>query len=192
MDTPFGKILKITEIKADYLIADYKWKMGFIGNTPSNWKVGNEIRPSRISKLGGRPGIPEGESNARVSVENLTTKSAGITLSWEGSNSMEKSFGQSSEVGTPVTIDQYKGFDKEHTINKKSGNNILLDDGSKWNLTDFRKGFELDWEKDETVMPSRGSSANKMNFSSKSGSKICKMINTSRNGQELTATYLEE
>ena len=67
MDAPFGEKLEITEINPKFLIANNKWKMGFMDNAPVGWEPGDEIRLSPITK----PGVSQEVSEARVQVENL-------------------------------------------------------------------------------------------------------------------------
>ncbi len=158
MDAPFGEKLEITEITSNYLIADKKWKMTFLGNAPSGWEPGDEIRLSRSPSLSNRPGGSTGESDARVSVENLTKKSVPITLFWKGSVSTEKSMNIISPSESQLSLRKNIRLDKEAIIKTiHPGYVIDVEDAegrlTKWQLDKNTARGPMRWvEKDPVVI----------------------------------------
>lgn len=154
MDAPFGKRLKITEINQKVLIADDKWKMGFLSNAPVGWKVGDTIRVSATPKLGSRPGSSD-ISTSRVQVENLDKKSADITVSWEGSIVKEKSLDDSSEP--QLSLRKNIRPNRQLTITNTFPNDVIqLSDWTKWQLYKQSGSYrEIHWGAGDVVEVSK-------------------------------------
>lgn len=184
MDAPFGKRLKITSIDSRVLIADDKWKMGFIGNAPVGWRQGETIRLSESPKLGAKGGSSE-ISSSRVRVENLDKKSAPITVSWEGSIAPQKSLGSSSEVQLSLRKNIRPG--RELTIVKTFPNYVIqLSDGTKWQLyKDSGRYREINWGIGDVVEITKGMS--RPNEDAKTYS-----IENKTENQKLLAVFISE
>ncbi len=182
MDAPFGKMLKITSIDSKTLIAEDKWKMGFLGNAPIGWEVGDRIRLSEATKLGGKPGSTDA-STSRVQVENLDKKSAAITMYFEGATTMEKSF-KSSEL--QPSLQKNIRLDREAYIKKiLSGNIIIVEDSegrqTKWQIDMLTASSNrVQWYEGDTVVITKAVTP-----------KRVKIINKDRN-QELGAIFISE
>lgn len=157
MDAPFGKILKITSINSKTLILEDQWKMGFLSNAPIGWAEGDKIRLTETSKLGTRPGSAE-ISTSRVQVENLSKKSAAITVSWDGSILKEKNMTASSDLELSLRKNIRPG--RELSIVKTFPNHVIqLVDGTKWQLyKDSANYREVNWDTGDIVEIAKGMS----------------------------------
>lgn len=182
MDLPFEEILKITSIDSKILIADDKWKMGFLGNTPVGWKAGDRIRISESPKLGSKPG--SSVSTTRVQVENLDKKSASITVFWEGPISKGKSLNISSEPQPSLKENIHLG--REAFIKRAHSNHVIdIEDAegrlTKWQIDALTARGRMQWSEGDTVVISKGMSETRF-----------KITNKDRGDQQLGAVFISE
>ncbi|MEW5894443.1 MAG: hypothetical protein AB1650_01610 [Candidatus Omnitrophota bacterium] len=157
MSDLFEKILEISSISSKGLIADGKWKMQFIGNTPDGWKKGDRITVAEGRKIGARAG-DDRVSDTLVKVENLDKKSAAISMYLDGSVAAEKSFDASSE--SCVSLEKNIRLDVEATIKNVDGLVIEVKDAqgrlTRWQLDKLTARREIDWYEGDKVVISKG------------------------------------
>jgi hypothetical protein len=120
--------------------------------------------------------------SARVLVENLTKKSAGISMLFDGAEYKEKAFSQSGEL--LLSLQKNIRMDRELMIIKKfPGDVIQVTNGTKWQLSRVSElGHRIEWDEDDAVVITKSTAPS---------SKIVKIINKSKS-HELSATYISE